>query len=66
MNIFTVELKMKIVVTADNPGDAVTQATQKIRNVLKGNGPAFLKVQPITAIAYQNNRPSLTRRTRRA
>ncbi|NTD85464.1 hypothetical protein [Agrobacterium tumefaciens] len=61
MNVYTVELKMKVVVTADNPGRAITDATEQIRSVLRGNGPAFLKAKALEAAAWQTNGTSLTR-----
>ncbi|MDA5627817.1 MULTISPECIES: hypothetical protein [Agrobacterium] len=61
MNVYTVELKMTVVVTADNPGRAITDATSQIRSVLRGNGRAFLKVNPLEAVAWQSSGTSLTR-----
>ena len=61
MNVYTVELRMKVVVTADNPGRAISDATEQIRGVLRGNGTAFLKANPLEAVAWQTPSPSLTR-----
>lgn len=60
MNAYTVELKMKVVVMADNPGRAITEATEQIRGVLRGNGKAFLKANPVDAVAWQTKQPALT------
>jgi hypothetical protein len=60
MNAYTVELRMKVVVMADNPGRAITEATEQIRGVLRGNGNAFLKANPVDAVAWQAKQPALT------
>lgn len=60
MNAYTVELRMKVVVMADNPGRAITEATEQIRGVLRANGRAFLKANPVDAVAWQTKQPALT------
>lgn len=60
MNAYTVELRMKVVVMADNPGRAITDATEQSRDVLRGNGKAFLKANPVDAVAWQTKQPALT------
>lgn len=55
MKTFVVELKIRMVIKADNPGIAVSEVSRDIRETLAKMGPHLLNAEEMEAVAFLVN-----------